>query len=264
MLGKLIKHEFVATGRNFSVLFIVLLLTTVASKLFIELDIDNPVLTIFKGLFIAAYVLSIMAVLILSFVFIVIRFYKNTLGDEGYLTFTLPVNMHQHIISKLITYSIWTIVSVLAVIGSVLVMFIGSGVYDDIFSAWNAFMDAYGSESVIWILAAEFLVLTIVGIFSGILMYFACISIGQLVNRHKILASIGAYFGITFILQFVSFFVMFALGLSDTSVEIGDSFNYVTSFYQKYLIVSILLQLGLGIIYYVITHYLLSKKLNLE
>ena len=43
--------------------------------------------------------------------FLIQRFYKNLLRDEGYLMLTLPASVHQQVWSKLIVSSVWFIIT---------------------------------------------------------------------------------------------------------------------------------------------------------
>jgi len=45
----------------------------------------------------------VLSAIIITFIILARRFYKNMYGNEGYLTFTLPVTSNQLILSKLIT-----------------------------------------------------------------------------------------------------------------------------------------------------------------
>jgi hypothetical protein len=47
----------------------------------------------------------------MTLIVLIQRFYKNLLGDEGYLMFTLPVQSWSHILSKLAVSMLWTVVS---------------------------------------------------------------------------------------------------------------------------------------------------------
>ena len=56
---------------------------------------------------------------VMSLVVMIQRFYKNVLGDEGYLTLTLPVNVHEILWSKLIVSFVWFLATGLIAIASV-------------------------------------------------------------------------------------------------------------------------------------------------
>ena len=113
MLGKLIKHEFRATARVMLPVLGVLLLMSLLAGLSIRLlDSGRIVLMmrILAGLFIAAFIIGIIAAIIIAIVLMVNRFYRNLLRDEGYLMHTLPSNTHALVWSKLIVSLCWFIV----------------------------------------------------------------------------------------------------------------------------------------------------------
>ena len=124
MLRKLLKHEFRATGRIMLPMYLVLLATAVGSNLSGRWMIDSrfSAVSILGVLIVTAFGFAIFGVLLMSFVLMIQRFYKNLLQDEGYLMFTLPVSVHQHIWSKLIVSAVWFITTVLAVIGASLIV----------------------------------------------------------------------------------------------------------------------------------------------
>ena len=111
MLGKLIKHEFRATGRLMAPLFGALLLLAVFSRVTNQIlqQVPNPtrVLYIVSVLLAIVYVLAGLGVMVFSTVLMIKRFHQNFLTDEGYLMFTLPVSVHSLLWSKLITAALF-------------------------------------------------------------------------------------------------------------------------------------------------------------
>ena len=98
MLRKLLKHEFRATGRIMLPMYLILLVTAVGSNLAGRgmLDGRYHILNILGVLIVTAFGIAICGALLMSFVLMIQRFYKNLLQDEGYLMFTLPASVHQH------------------------------------------------------------------------------------------------------------------------------------------------------------------------
>lgn len=93
MLGKLIKHEFRATGRLMAPLFGAMLLLAVFVRVsdLILSAADVPVFfEALNSLLLIVYVLAILSVTVFSTVLMIKRFHQNFLTDEGYLMFTLP------------------------------------------------------------------------------------------------------------------------------------------------------------------------------
>ena len=95
MLGKLLKHEFRATGRIMLPLMGALLALALMANLSIRgmtssLS-DIPALRILFILILIFFGMGIVAVGVMALVVMVSRFYRNLLKSEGYLMFTLPV-----------------------------------------------------------------------------------------------------------------------------------------------------------------------------
>ena len=113
-------------------------------------------------------------------------------------------------------------------------------------------------------------------LFSGTLMIYAAIAIGHLVNDHRILASIGAYIGLSTVVQIL--FMALAsspipgLGLSTlfTARNPGNAFlinpnmNGISPVLHHAMWILILFSLLVSAGYFVLTNAILTKKLNLE
>ena len=117
MLGKLLKHEFRATGRlMLPALGAVLVLAVLAnfSIRFIQVT-DSTFLAILFGLVIGAFGIGMIAAAVMTLVLMILRFYRNLLRDEGYLMHTLPVSVHELVWSKLIVSLVWFAVTGLVI-----------------------------------------------------------------------------------------------------------------------------------------------------
>lgn len=93
MLGKLLKYELKSTSRIMGVLYLALLVVAavvgfVARGTIWEATQGNAIAVVISGLI---YTLLVMALLIITIVMVLQRFYKNLLKEEGYLMHTLPV-----------------------------------------------------------------------------------------------------------------------------------------------------------------------------
>ena len=111
MLSKLLKHEFRATGRVMLPIYAAVLALAVLANLSIRFiqNTGSAFLRILFGLLIAAFVVSIIAAVIMTLVMMITRFYRNLLKDEGYLMHTLPVSVHGLVWSKLIVSFVWSL-----------------------------------------------------------------------------------------------------------------------------------------------------------
>ena len=118
MLGRLIKHEFRATGRRMLPALGVLALLGLLANLSIrvlESGFGGTLLRILMVLFIAAFFIGMTVAWVMTLVLMISRFYRNLLKDEGYLMFTLPTSSHALIWSKLIVSTVWFLATVLLI-----------------------------------------------------------------------------------------------------------------------------------------------------
>ena len=112
MLGKLLKYELKSTSRIMGVLYLALLVVAavvgfVARGTIWEATQGNAIAVVISGLI---YTLLVMALLIITIVMVLQRFYKNLLKEEGYLMHTLPVTPRQLILAKLLVAALWVFV----------------------------------------------------------------------------------------------------------------------------------------------------------
>jgi hypothetical protein len=261
MLGKLFKHEMRAMARLLLPLFLVLAALTVIDRIVLYLDIFKGTLEVIPGFLTFAYVLAILAVVIVSSVLIIIRFYRNLMTDEGYLMFTLPVKPHQLINSKLLASIVWTVASLLAVAASIFI--VASGSFD-----WADFVDGlrmvlaqirteFNGDMTLFII--ELIIMMVFGILNNILIIYVSIAIGQLFNGHKVLGSFAAYIGISIALQVIVTVCTGLLGLI-----FRDSFNDIASVTHILFPLVLVFLLATNAVYYLITNFIFNRKINLE
>ena len=127
MLGKLLKYEIKATSRILLPLYLVLFVVAVVNRVLNPFEIlENAqgfnIQILINILSIILYFIITFSVMAATFIIMIQRFYKNFLGDEGYLSFTLPVETWKHVLSKLLTSMMWIILSILAVIASIIII----------------------------------------------------------------------------------------------------------------------------------------------
>ena len=127
MLGKLIKHEFKGSGRTMVPFILVCLGLSVLAGLSIrgmENLQDYGWFTVLFGIVMFLFAAGLIAVCIMALVVCIERFRKNLLGDEGYLMFTLPVSVDEHIFAKLIVSSVWFVATWLVCMLAFVLMFL--------------------------------------------------------------------------------------------------------------------------------------------
>ena len=273
MLGKLTKYEFQATQRVFLPLYGLILALAALIRLFTQFNLQEA-----EGVAILPFVITtivygilIAAVCVMTLVVTVQRFQKNLLGDEGYLSFTLPVKPHSHIDSKMIVSFVWNILSFAISAVSVAIL-----AYDGDFSAkWVAFwrsvrqwFHTYGAVS--HVLVWECIVLAVVLVLTGILQLYASTIVGNLSSKHKLLAGFGAFIGFSVVETVAASFLTDRA--ANIVVHISQSsgwFDTSTASQQMWAAAAVIgfaliFTLVFGLLFYFLTEWMLRKKLNLE
>ena len=258
MLRKLLKHEWIATGRMYGIFFLVLAAVTLVTKLMGLIQIDSFVLSVVKGIFTGIYVVTLIGVWFCSIGYAVVRFYKNMVSSEGYLTFTLPAKVEQLVTAKFLVAFVWQIVTIVALILSLCFVFVvGKVSMDEISYVWDAITSELGGAYI-----PAILFLIVVNMAYQLVIYYLSIAIGQLFTGNKIVGAVVGYCIIYFVVQalFIAMFVIAgAIGGFDT---IDTMFNTVDGM-PALFVVSSLPSLVFGVVGYFVTCKLLKKKLNL-
>lgn len=272
MLRKLIKHEFRATGRIMLPLYLVLLVTALGSNLATRGMLDDlpGVLRILEGLIIVAFGCAIGGVLVMSFVLMIQRFYKNLLQDEGYLMFTLPVSVHQHIWSKLIVSVVWFAATVLAIIAASLIVAFRGGFLRELLDVLRWFFEGLRKLEVnetfnLTAYLVEFAVLMFLSLAAFSLQFYAALAAGHSRVNHKMAWSVVCFFGMQFALQFL-------VSLLFTSLDHLGIHNFLNMNWDvapaAAIHMGLLFMIGCvivyGAIFYAVTTFFLKKRLNLE
>lgn len=267
MLGKIIKHDLIATSRYFIPTFLVFFIISIINKIMFELGMvstmSNQFLEISSVIFLTIYGLSVISAYILVYVFITMHFYKTMSGEQGYLTHTLPVKTTTIINGKLLCGVIWQIAAGILIFASVGLLAVGHVDSIDLNRFIMDMMEAVsalsGSSATFWIIMS---IAVIVSLFSGPLMFYVSIALGHLFKKQKIAGAVLAYIVIYVIMQVCSTILVMVTGYWSLANNSG-TLDYYHAF-NSLMIYSNLLCVAFGIAFYIITCYIFSRKLNLE
>lgn len=267
MLGKLMKYEFRATAIYFLPIYVVLVLVSGLRYVvsLISQKFSNG-FSAFSGFSLSAiYLLLAFGLAITTFIVIIIRFYKNLLGTEGYLMFTLPVSVEQNILAKLIPSVVWFFGS--CVLGMLTIApAMGLRFNDNPFTMFTGIRLGDVPE----ILLA---VLMVIGSIAGtFLFYYLCMCIGQMFNSHRFLVSAGAYIVIQTVLQILGIAFIWICASSFSSQAfvawLSNAFASLDnipsgSLIYLFLIAANILSYGIAAALFFIDSAILRKRLNL-
>lgn len=259
MLGKLLKYDFRSMWKQFSVIWPAALILAFINR-FTVFGIHNPGGSVFgewmgvasMGLFGGVC----FTMVILSAVFVLTRFYKGLLGDEGYLMHTLPVRSWQLVLSKLICALATTVVN--GMVG-ILAMFLMMPLdWDEIFDTqlWQAVFRglAQRPDTVLYLL--EFLLLLLVMCAAMFMNFYLAMAIGHLFSRRRILMSVAAFFG----LNILDSIITSSLHNIDAlywlyGMDLGNHAGYWLGIFLLLIPTAIM---------FLLTSWILTHKLNLE
>lgn len=269
MLGKLIKYEFRCSVRIFAILLPAFLAYTAIYRGIIELLVrsmgssenGSAILAMIMGGMTFLFIILLAGLVAFNFIYIIYRFYKNMVTDEGYLMHTLPVSPWEHVTAKLIIAALQYIATIITIVLSVLIIIVGlldQSVIDEIkyildSATGSIYVD--GSQLLNDVLD---LLSAVISVTANILVAYASIAIGQLKNNNRALWSIGAYILVNITLSIVS---------SSVSILLTSSMSETTSpalIMNLSTGISTLFNLVVAAAAFVCTCKIFSKNLNLR
>ena len=270
MLRKLLKYDLKASYLYLLVCYGVYMLLTMAFSLNIKGVIEEEMAgaaytsavpeTIRAFATISLTLLwggCIIGLIILTYVLIVRRFYSNLVGDQGYLSLTLPVSTRQHMLSKLISGLLFELLTLAVIVAGAVIMASMIGLtsvvkeFAWLFKAmWEEITSYYG---------ITYYINTVLGAIRGLLMIYFSICVGQLFNKHKVWGAIGTYLGLAIVLDLFVGIATLIVGIPDMSGSLVwmASWSGGTALSMVYKLVQIL-------VYFFLGSWILEKRANLE
>lgn len=269
MLRKLIKHEFRATARIMWPIFGGMLALTILMRFGAMLILERNDNFFLNGISILTVMLFFAGLFALAFAPLVVsgsRFKSSVLGNEGYLTMTLPVSTNQMLVSKLITNAVWYAATaiVFALILAVLsAEFVNMGDIGEIIgNLIRGLRHLKGAEiGHIALILFELLLDAVASVTLGTVLVYAAYAIGFSANRHKSLWTVLLIYVFFHIVSNAWIAVLFFFGeKADYWVDFMSGAQGV----ETILAAALLATLALAAVFYAVTHYFLTHKLNLE
>ncbi len=283
MLGKVLKYELRALSR-FLLPFFGFCIAGAAilrTMMWLAPIIWKPAAEIVIGISSGISVLLIMALLVMTVIIILARFYQSMIASEGYLNFTLPVTTHAHLLGRTIAGLIFGTAGVfIAYLSGRITSWWPNQPFFLFPPGHMTFMEVEYKIPVS--LYTSFLALILLGviiaILSSLLKVYTAMALGSQLNKSRILGSILFYLAInmaeTFILMPLMMFSMVKIfGNNNFSFQEFGFYPSLTpvetlQVMSKYMWIIMGVVFGLYavacLVYYLVTHFIFSKKLNLE
>ena len=273
MLGKLIKYDFRSCIRRFGPLWLGLTALAAINGFTIGHVLDNSAISGWPQFalgIVPMILLGVMwtAVAIMTLVFVCERFYKGLLGDEGYLSLTLPVTTEQHILSKAVVATLLEIITgfVAVLSGCLLVLVYKPSIYGELFRALPEVMKYVEGRFVLLFL--EYLLFILAGSITQTMHIYLAICLGHLARNHRVAWSVGAYILINVVMSNLLALLMpfmdkipeeWFFYVDELGSHIGN-FGAIAGVLGGVIVVTLLVAAA----FFCGADYILKNKLNLE
>lgn len=275
MLGKLLKYDFRSMLKQFALVWPAALVLGLINRFTIKHFVTSSTLAgeIVSGSAMLVYVFILISMFILSVIFMIQRFYKGLLRDEGYLMHTLPVRPWQLITAKLLCAMTVVIISFLVAVLSGLLIFPLE--WQDYLGTFRAFWDSVRAVSQFYLgqtilVFVEFLLFLLLNMASRFLQMYQSMAIGHLFGKNRILMSVVAFMAIDTAMGVATSLMgvgVFSTGLLD---KVANSMTAADSASAIFGVMHGVLWIGIGymavwtVVFFLGTNYILKRKLNLE
>ena len=246
MLGKLIKYDFKAMSHVMFPIYLATIAATLIFSLMVKLHFEEGIIfSIFAFLFIIGLFGSMFATVF----FVVSRFTRGLLKNEGYLSFALPVDTATHIIAKVINALIWGLFEGLLLLVCFLIMGLFMGSIEGVREFIEEAIKALGliDKDVLFAMLRVWLIITLEMI-SSITLIYAGFAVAHLFDKHQKLVMV-----IFFVI--VSSVRSSIIQIFVTMSRYSDPFRNIFWYLVPVLFTAI---------YSAITWYILDRRLNLE
>ena len=280
MLKTLMKHELRATARTFLWLYLAFVGISTVNALIAPGAIGNLSVTpagatnimmpnIVQGTAMVLYIVAIAAIAIVTFVVIILRFFRNLLGDEGYLMFTLPVTREQHVMSKLLVAVMWCVCSTVLVILSVFVMIGAFGASAEIS---NALTNLISTGLPLGRYVLTLVIMLILASFAGVLMLYLAMAIGPNLLKNRVGGSTLAFIIIVIAYQIISGIVAVSMMAAQSGYiasvaavphSVPADLQASLSIIDTTMLAGIILNAIVAVACWFLTIFMLKRKLNL-
>ena len=256
MLLRLLKYDFRAMWKRFSLTWGAALALALVNRFTLFRDTGDAVFGQ-DGPFMFAFMCVIVAMFVIAMIFVVDRFSKGLLGNEGYLMHTLPVRPWELVASKLICGTVtWIGCGVVALL-SPFIMAPVNWLELMQFPFWSDILRGIMKHPGTLALMAEFCLVILAFIVLFISVMYLAMAIGHLFSRHRRLISVAAFIGLYILLANVYsrvFSYRFIQSLMDAATV-----NAYSS-----MLAAIAIMLVPAVIFLALVCWILDHRLDLE
>ena len=258
MLGKLLKYDFRAMWKQFSIVWPAALAIALINRFTLPWQGDTSLLgsqadSLLGVVTIMAFVSVLVAMFVTGMIFVIRRFYSGLLGDEGYLMHTLPVHTWLLVLSKLICAVFVSIASMVIVFLACLLLFPinwGEVFRDDFFQTlWKLVTEE--PDALLYLF--EMCVMVALVLALCIAIAYLAMAVGHLFLR-RIIMSVVAFIRLDILGSLYIDFVD-ELGIIDLIAQAGS--------HMELWAANLMIALPTAVMFLAVS-YILKNRLNLE
>lgn len=278
MLGKLIKHEFKSTAHSMFAIYLSALITFIVMCL--VFFIKNKTLMVISsvalgGICVAALVITLFA--------IIGTFNKSLYGNQGYLSFTLPVTGNSLLASKTVVSLCWVLISfVFAIAVTLFLIFYWvaqtsenvKSIVDTVYSMLQEMQGVPDAETALKSIIVIVVFMFIKALFLIFKVSFAITvaNTKQFQKMNTILAAILVYFAVYIVLTIGNIIgtlipVQLAVASNDIGFSIGESLFGLAQDAKIFVSIPILgnlFEFFVCILLYSVTGTIMTKHVNIK
>ena len=277
MMSKVLKHDFISTGRIMGVIYIIVAAISAGTLISHYVKADSET-TVTEVLGVAALLLVSMSLFILTVVVVMTDFQKTLYGEQGYLTFTLPVKSWKILGSKVIVSTIWFVAALAAIFGSLWVTLVvlkeevlGEN-YDLVMGVLSQISSVNISSIVVSLIIRAILFFIQFAFYTITVFFTSTLANTRKFQKRSVLWTIIFFAPIvgivTKVADFINENIVFSLFFINGELSlVTDNFQYqslIAGGNSPVDIASIFVYFILGAGVFFVTHYLMSKKINIR
>ena len=277
MFAKLLKHEWRATSGAQGGLCTAVVGLGIAGAIALAALIQrgnslNELANASLTLSLLFVYLAVVICAVASWILLLVRYYKSRFTDQGYLTFTLPVSVHENFLAAFTNQLIWSVLMSLSV--CLAVGLLGLSAYwcigqEKILEAKEMFTLLYGQQIGDYTQAVKRLlplygVQMLINTVYSVVLAMTCLTVGATIaKKRKILAAIGIYYLIGMVSGMVQNVFAMSITLDANDIIEGTALQSLELLSNQLLTVTIPVQIVMIAVCYFLATTMMKKKLNL-
>ncbi len=277
MMLKLLKNDFISTGRIMGVIYVIVAGISAGTLISHYLKSGED-MTVAEAMGIALLLVVSLCLFVLTVVFVLSDFQKSLYGEQGYLTFTLPVKSWMILASKVIVASVWFVVALVALLASMWVTLVvlkeeilGEN-YDLIMGMLEQISTVNIASTIFSIVIRVILYFIQFAFFTITVFFTSTVANTRHFQKKPIFWTIVFFVPIagvtTKFAEFINSKIVFSLFFIDGKLSlVTDNLEYLrlqANGNTPVDIASIFVYLLLGAGVFFATHYIMSKKVNIR